>query len=325
MRWKPIRYRLEWLGVKALVSVIPMLSRRACAALARFAGAAVFRIDGRGRKVTLANLEAAFGDHYSPAERERIGRESYQYFARTMLDLFWAPRLNQPGGEKYVHLSGLENFFALEGKPCVVLVTHSAGFEWSSIGCGLANMRGSLLTQAFKNPLLDRLFTALRSCTGQTVITQDMSMLRMLRQALKGRLVGMLIDLNLSPSQSATVIDTFGMKLCATYLHCVLAQRAGASLLPMTSEPLPDGTCRVQVHPPLEIPPGSNVREIAQIAWNFFEPRIRQKPEYWMWMYKHWRYMPCGDPHPYPFYANESGKFEKLMRSVAKEDEKLRR
>jgi len=35
-------------------------------------------------------------------------------------------------------------------------------------------------------------------------------MLRMLRRLKNGELVGLLIDLNLPPSQAATVLDTFG-------------------------------------------------------------------------------------------------------------------
>jgi len=325
MQWKQFRYRLEWLGVKGLVSVIPRLPRRACAMLAKGVGTLAFALDGRGRTITLANIEAALGDQYSAEERRRIGRASYQYFARTMLDLFWAPGLTRPGGEKYVDVRGLENLEALRGKPTVILVAHYAGFEWASIGCGLHGFTGYTLTQAFKNPQLDKLFTDLRSCTGQQIITQDMSMLRMLRYVVKGNIVGLLIDLNLSPTQAATVIDTFGMKMCATYLHAILAQRTGARLVPMTSEPLPDGTCRVVVHPPLDIPEGSSGQQIAQITWDFFEKRIREKPELWMWMYKHWRFRPKGDTHPYPFYAHESGKFQRLMRSLAEKSGAVRR
>ena len=150
-------------------------------------------------------------------------------------------------------------------------------------------------------------------------------MLRMLRQVKKGNLVGMLLDLNLPPSQAATVIDTFGMKMCATYLHAILSQRGGARLVPVTSEPRPDGTCRVQIHPPLEIAEGSTGQEIAQLAWDFFEKLIRDKPALWMWVYKHWRFRPKGETRPYPFYAHESGKFEKLMRNLAQESGTIRR
>jgi Kdo2-lipid IVA lauroyltransferase/acyltransferase len=146
-----------------------------------------------------------------------------------------------------------------------------------------------------------------------------MSMLRMLRRLVKGALVGLLIDLNLPPTQSATVLETFGMKMCGTYLHAILAQRTGAPLLQMTAEPLPDGRCRLTVLPPLEYPTDASVHEIAQLAWNRLEVVIRARPELWMWMYKHWRLRPRGATRSYPYYAHESGKFEKLVRAIAKE------
>jgi KDO2-lipid IV(A) lauroyltransferase len=325
MQWKKIRYRLEWLGVNVLKIGIPLLSRRGCAMLAKAAGTAAFRLDKHGRKVTLANIEAALGDEYSPEEQVRIARGSYQSFARTMLDLFWAPRLTRPGGEKYAEIVGLEHLEAEVGKPCVVLCAHHAGVEWGSIVAGLHGHRGVTLTQAFKNPLLDKLFTELRSCTGQEIITQDLSMLKMLRRLQNGELVGMLIDLNLPPSQAATVIDTFGMKMCATYLHAILEQRTGARLVPIMSEPLPDGRCKVTVHPPLEIPEGATGQEIAQLAWNFLEKVIREKPELWMWVYKHWRFRPKGTTRRYPYYAHESGKFEKLVSALSEESGAVRR
>jgi lauroyl/myristoyl acyltransferase len=319
MQWKQIRYRLEWLGVKALVEVIPRLPRRWCAALARFVGAVAFSVDGAGRRVTLANIEAALGKEYTKEEQWRIGRASYEYFARSMLDLFWAPRLAAPGGEKYMEITGDEHLSPRDGRPTVVLCAHYAGVELASIACGAKGYRGCVLTQAFKNPLLDELFTGLRSCTGQEIITQEMSMLRMLRRVSKGGIVGLLIDLNLPPTQAATVINTFGMKMCATYLHAILAQRTNARLVPMLSEPLADGRCRVTIHPALEIPEGSTGQEIAQIAWDFLEKAIRAKPELWMWVYKHWRFKPRGDAGPYPFYAHDSGKFQKLVKDLSLE------
>jgi len=308
-----------------LMAIIPRLSRRMVARLSRWVGSVAFAIDDHGRRVTLANIEAALGDEYSKQDQLRIGRESYQYFARSMLDLFWAPRIARPGGAQYVEITGLEHFDAHLGKPTVVLCAHHSGVEWASIVNGLNGYRGCVLTQAFKNPLLDKCFTELRSCTGQEIITQDMSMLRMLRRLMKGEMVGLLIDLNLPPSQAATVIDTFGMKMCATYLHAILALRAGACLIPMTSDPLPDGRCRVTIHPPLEYPEGATGQEIAQIAWNHLEKIIRAKPELWMWMYKHWRFRPKGATHRYPYYSHESGKFERLLKALSEESGAVRR
>jgi lauroyl/myristoyl acyltransferase len=319
MQWKRIRYRLEWLGVRMLTWFIPLLSRRGCVALSRFVGRAAFVLDKEGRQVVLGNIEAALGDEYSKEEQLRIGRESYVSFARTMLDLFWAPRLKRPGWERYLKVEGGENFDAADGKPCIVLCAHHAGVEWTGIACGLSGYRGVVLTQAFKNPLLDTFFTRMRGSTGQEIITQKLSMLRMLRRLEGGERVGLLIDLNVSPSQAATVLDTFGMKMCATYLHAVLRLKTGARMVPMTAYPKPDGTCVVTVHPELQIPEGATGQEIAQIAWNFLEKLVREKPEFWMWGYKHWRFRPKDAQRRYPYYARESGKFEKLLKAVPEE------
>mgnify|MGYP003693921025 CR=1 FL=1 len=51
-------------------------------------------LDRRGRRVALSNLRVAFGDEISAEGRAQIVRESYQHFARTMLD-FLEPAPNE--------------------------------------------------------------------------------------------------------------------------------------------------------------------------------------------------------------------------------------
>src|SRR6266850_1948701 len=94
-RWKRFRYRLEWVGLYLATKLIPLLSRRACVRLAHMLGALMSIFDRHGRKVALSNLDVAFGDSLSISERKRIVRESFQHFARTMLDLFWSLRLTR--------------------------------------------------------------------------------------------------------------------------------------------------------------------------------------------------------------------------------------
>ena len=129
----------------------------------------------------------------------------------------------------------------------------------------------------------------------------------------------MLLDLNVHPTQAATVIEGFGLKMCVTVLHAVLAERAGTLLVPFESVPLTDGTCRIVAHPPLDFPPGASRHEIAQRCWDFFEPILRADPEKWLWSYKHFRHRPRGTDRPYPSYANDAPDFEKLLRRIKNE------
>ena len=56
--------------------------------LALWLGSLGAMLDRPGRRVALSNLRVAFGDEISAEGRAQIVRESYQHFARTMLDFF---------------------------------------------------------------------------------------------------------------------------------------------------------------------------------------------------------------------------------------------
>lgn len=104
--------------------------------------------------------------------------------------------------------------------------------------------------------------------------------------------------------------------MCVPLLHAVLAQRVAALLVPLETLPAADGTCRVIAHPAVEFPAGATLAEIAQCCWDTIEPLVRARPAAWLSAYKHFRYKPRDAARPYPFYANESGKFEKLRREI---------
>src|SRR5438045_9170559 len=102
--WKRTRYRLEWLGLSLATKLIPLCSRRACYRLAQLAGTLLSFLDRHHYHVALSNLEVAFGDQLSARERRRIARESFQHFARTMVDLLLSPRLTQLNFRWYIDM-----------------------------------------------------------------------------------------------------------------------------------------------------------------------------------------------------------------------------
>jgi len=279
-------------------------------------------LDSRGRAVALANLESVFGARYDRLQREEIARCSYQNFARTMLDLFWAVRLNRVNWQEWMKVEGFDAVrerLAQEGRGTVLMGVHQGNWEWGSLAAGFLEFGNILVAESFKTPRLTEIFRDHRQHSGQTLIDQENSLLKMLRAVKRRGATGMLIDLNLRPNQAATVIEAFGpdgLKMCVPLLHAVLAQRAGALLIPVETQPEPNGICRIIAHPAVELPQGAEVSEIAQRCWDAFEPIIRGRPESYLWAYKHFRYRPHAAPvGRYPAYSNESGKFEKLLRS----------
>jgi Kdo2-lipid IVA lauroyltransferase/acyltransferase len=316
------RQRVEFLELSAGVWLVGCLPYGWLRHIAKVLGAIVFAFDRRGREVALANLDAAFGDTRSPAEKRRIAAGSYQTFARTMLELFWSPNLNEAVARRIARFEGLErdSCHTDPRQPAVYLCLHYSNFEWLSQFGAYTVANGPVIAQRFKNPLIGGIFDRLRSSTGHWVIPQERAMIRMLKHLKNGGKFAMLCDLNLDPSETSVIIDTFGgLKICVTQMQSALALRTGAKIVPVECRPEPEGTYRMVYHKPLEFPPEASAAEITQLCWNVLEPSIHEQPECWLWTYKHWRFLPANDQTGrYPFYANVTPRFDRMQAKQEK-------
>lgn len=299
--------------------VLPRLPRRVIMMIARGLGALACLADSRGRRTARQNLRAAFKGQLTDPEVRRITRGSYQTFARTFLDLFWSSKLTAENWPRYVRIHhGAEAAEAQARETGALWVTpHFGNFELASLFWGFRDFHFTVVAQDFKNPALTAIFRRLREHSGHTVISQQGAMLRLMKTLKRQGHAGMLTDLNVTPGRAATVIECFGMKTCVTTLHVQLAQRLGLSIIPGVSLPLPDGRYEVHVFPAIRPTPEDSPALIAQQVWDHFEAAIRKNPECWMWMYKHWRYMPGAARDPaYPGYANPSRLFMDLIEAT---------
>jgi Kdo2-lipid IVA lauroyltransferase/acyltransferase len=274
-------------------------------------------------EVALNNLEVAFGDQLSIQERRKIARESFQHFARTMVDLLWSPRLTPENFSRYIEFENLEEIARGTGPERSIMVAcyHYGNFEWLSLACGFLDLKGTIISQEFKNSLLDPIFKKLREQSGHELIPRERGLVRLYKVLRRKGRTALLVDLTVPPSQGAVAIDCFGLKTCVTSAHAWLHERTGVPIVPAHCEPLAHGGYRIIFHPKIDTSAGMTHQQIAQACWNSFEPYVRKNPAPWLWMYKHWRYRPANAKRPYPFYANVLGPFEKILQAQAPESE----
>ncbi len=318
---KAIRHRAEWIAIRALAHLVPMLPRSLCHRLADAFGAVASVVHWPGRRVALENLEAAFGGEMPIAQRRRVARQSYQQFARAMADLFWSPRLTSGNLSSIFDLQDLERYQRENPaeRGAIFACLHYGGFEWIAVVLGLSGVNCTVVTQAFKNPLLNSTFNSLREVSGHQTIRREGAILRLYKALVNQRSVTLAVDLTVSAKLPSVPITCFGLQTCVTFAHAWLHKRTGARIIPTHCEPLPDGRYRLVLHPALEISPDATHQQIAQACWDRFEPVIRRNPAPWLWMYKHWRYRPAQAQRRYPEYANESPHFRKLLARMEKE------
>ena len=316
---KQLRYRLEWLTITVMARFIPLLPRAILLALASGLGRAAYLFDWRGRESALANVRSAMGCGNLPhANPENLVKESYRLFARSTCDLFWSARLDQENYSQFIQVD-IEDQAAFDQatKEGAIWVTpHYGNFEWISLMMGYRGHPFTLVAQDFKNPLLTKIFSRQRQRSGHKVIPSRRAMIRLLKGLRSGEHAAFLTDLTVQPDNAAIAIRCFSLLTCVTGLHAFLHERTGAKLIPGMAIPCSDGTYLMKILAPLDIPPNCPPSEIAQQCWDAFEPCIRDFPQPWLWMYKHWRYRPAVDGHRYPVYANRSKKFDRWLENA---------
>lgn len=300
-KWRPLlrlRYRLEYIALRAFAAAIPRLSRRSVLATAKTVGSIAFRLDRRGRNLGRQNLSTAIqygGLDLGGRDHDEILKGCYQNFARGFLDLFWFTRLNRESLDRWVEIENEAEICELldMGSGAVFLTPHYGIFEWTSLIVGLHGIPLDIVAQDFKNPLVEKVFSQARQCSGHRVVSRNGAMLKLLRTARGGGSVAMLPDLNLRPQGAAALVNVFGLSAWMTTAHVEISRRCDIPMVLAVCEPQADGRAVLRVldviHAGRENSHLSR-QELTQRVWDRIEAAVRECPERWLWMYRHWRY-----------------------------------
>ena len=320
---KQLRYRLEWLAITLMARIIPLLPHAVMLRMAGWLGHLAYLLDRRGRQNALENVRCVIAAGILPClSPDELVKKSYQLFARSMCELFWSARLNEENYSQFiqVEIEDQEAFNQAAKEGAIWVTPHYGNFEWISLMMGYRGHPFTLVAQDFKNPLLTKVFSKQRQLSGHKVISSHRAMLRLLKVLRSGNNAAFLTDLNVPPDNAASPIRCFSFLTCVTGLHAFLHQRTGAKVMPGIAIPCSDGTYLMKMFTPFVIPSHCTTTEITQRCWDIFEPYIRDFPEPWLWMYKHWRYRPETDEHEYPDYSKRSKKFDRLLEKTADND-----
>jgi Kdo2-lipid IVA lauroyltransferase/acyltransferase len=317
---KKLRYFFEIEIVRAVGWCLIRMPRHALLAFARLVGTLGYYVDGEGRATALENLRVAFPGQMTDQRRREVARDSYRNFARNFAELFWSPRLTSENLSSIVSTEEEDPISCAHAreKGALWLTAHLGCFELSSIIWGIRGVQMTTVAQDFKNPGLTPIFQNLRAHQNHTLIPQKAAVVRLIKVMSRGGSVAMLADLNIRPGRAATTIECFGLKTSVPKIHAMLAGRLGMMILPAVCLPREDGGYHLKTFAPICPTGAEDETESVQLCWNRFEMEIRKRPELWMWMYKHWRYLPSNEPdEAYPSYANVSIRFQRLLSIVS--------
>ena len=308
--WLRCRQALEAPFTRLGLAVIPRLPRGAVLGLARVVAEIGYVCSAQTRRMGLVNLDLAFGDSKTPAEKRRILRESLRNFALVLLDLLWFSRDSAARMDRWFKAG--PSMVASLAKPAAhVGVTGHFG-NWELTGRYWAWRTGKMMSVAMplKNPAVDVLLQQARQHDGQIVIPREGALRKLVKFLKDGGTVGLLLDQNTAPAEGGVFVEFFGKPVAVSPAAGMLAPLTGADILFGYALPQPDGTYLGET--PRAIAPAeiaaldrkTAMMELTQRVTAFYEEAIRARPECWLWSYRRWRYIPPGVPRDgFPYYA----------------------
>lgn len=272
------------------------LPRPVLSAIGTTAGELAYRLDRRHTKVALDNLERAFGDGLSPAERRRITRACWQHYGRITADAAAFPRLGPKDIGTRIRYEGLDALreASAEGKGVLLVLAHFGHWELTCYMQALLGYPVSGITKPLSNPKVGAMLVALRSGSGNEVLVKEGGIRAALRALSRGLSVAIMIDQD--ARGSGIFVPFFGRPSSTIPTVGTLHIRTGAAVVAAFSYPELHGAWRIAysrlTFPGLTGDLTQDTRRITVETTALLEARIREHPELWLWMHRRWKTPP---------------------------------
>ena len=246
----------------------------------------------RVRHVGLANLDLAYGDTLSAAEKRRILLGSVHNMVRVALEFPWTARFDKDPVRNEVEIQGLENFDRSCG--AIMIGGHIGNWEWMPPALADRGFAVAIVVRPLDDSRLNAFIEQTRSHCGVEVLSKEGAGREVIARIREGKIIGIAVDQ--SPRQNGAPVRFFGQPCWGTIGPAMLAARTHIPVHPVAIARKPDNTYLLEILPALEMARTGNMRadliENAQRCQDAVEALIRQNPDQWLWPHRRWKERP---------------------------------
>jgi len=270
------------------------------AAAGRVLGRLLWHAAGSRRRVAVRNLELCLPE-LPPQQRERIGRELFGWFSRSVLErglLWWASEARL---KRLIHVEGDVGFADRHPGAVMWLAPHFVALDVAGAAIQLYIRRpGASIYQAQTNPVLDEAVRRGRLRHGRARIFSRAQTARPLMRAVReGAGFFNLPDMDFG-GRDAAFVPFFGVPAATLLAPSRMARALDMKVQPVLCEILPGGQgYRVRFLPPWDdFPTDDPVADTARMN-RWIEGQVRENPGQYFWVHKRFKTRPPGEPAVY--------------------------
>lgn len=246
------------------------------------------------RKVVQTNLANAFPEK-SQDERKGIEKRFYSFLADMMLESIKSISISPKELKKRYKFENLEVItkYLENGRSVIAVSGHYGNWEWGPLS----------IPSEFKNdvlvvykPLSDKKFdfkiNSIRSRFGAIMVSMKMT-LRKVAEYKNIPHVLVLVGDQTPTREESQYFTTFLNQPTAVFLGIEkIAIKANNPIIYFTIKRIKRGYYKSVVKPLVEFPKNTKEYEITNAHTLELENLIREKPEYWLWSHRRWKFKP---------------------------------
>jgi KDO2-lipid IV(A) lauroyltransferase len=260
-------------------------------------GAVLYACAPSRRHIVLCNLALCFPE-LSLAERRRLARQTFVYFAQAWLDRSWLWHGSPELLRRRLRLYGALHEFEGQG-PTIVFSPHFYGLDAgaTAINMNIARDFTSIYTPQ-ANALVDGWVKAGRLRLGRVRLFNRNDGVKDIISALRaGQVLYLLPDMDFGPDGSVFV-PFMGVSAATVPSIPRFARLGRAKVISVVPRLTPQGY-EVEVHPAWENYPTGDLHADTARGNELLEPWVRQMPSQYFWVHKRFKSRPPGHPPAY--------------------------
>ncbi|MEW5895274.1 MAG: lysophospholipid acyltransferase family protein [Candidatus Omnitrophota bacterium] len=255
-------------------------------------------VSPRDRKAVHDNLFVILNDH---EKAHQIAREVFQNFGKYLTEFFRMEKFTEAFVKQNVVL---ENRELLEeglkkGRGVIIMTAHIGNWELGGLALSRFGFPLTAIALPHRERSVNELFNHQRESAGVTVVPVHSAIRRCIRTLKQNGIIALLADRDFSAT--GIPMDFFNRRTMIPRGPAMFAYRTGATVLPMFLTRNPDGTFRISISEPLDLPDDPQKMDEREFNHHFakqqvtaLEKAIKRNPSQWLVFRKFWIDEECG-------------------------------
>lgn len=278
-----VLWLLHWLP-------LPLLGR-----LGEAIGSLLFALLRKRRRIALTNLALCLPE-LSAAERERIARQHFRSYARSIIErsvLWWASEARL---RRLIVVEPRVPLDVIDAGPTILLCPHFVCLDVAGVAVMLESSLCSVYSRQ-QNAVFDEALRKGRSRFRPVKLVPRREGIKPIIRAMReGLPFFMLPDMDFGP-KDAEFVPFFGVPAATLTAPARIAAATGAKVVPVVATYLPGYRgWKVTFYPHWEDYPGPDVVAATRRMNAFIEERVREAPAEYFWAHKRFKTRPDGEP-----------------------------